>query len=483
MERRTKIVATISDRRCEVDFIASLHEAGMNVARINSAHVTTESADRIVDNIRKVSDKIAIIIDTKGPEIRTTAMDEAHSGGIAMKAGDIVNVAGTADKTPSSPSLVYFNNPTLYDKVPVGAVILIDDGALAMTVVDKKDGVLRCLVANSGVIASRKSVNIPGLGLDLPSVTERDREFIEWAIRRDIDFIAHSFVRSAADVRAVKDIVDRHGSPIKVISKIENREGVNNIDEILVETYGVMVARGDLGVEIPAEELPVIQRTLVSKCIASRSPVIIATQMLQSMIDNPRPTRAEVSDIANAVYQRVDAVMLSGETASGNYPVESVETMGRVALAVENDPTNLPSIDVNQVKINNEIVAQLARSAVRASINLPVKAIVADTTTGRTGRYLAAFRGQNPVFAMCYTENAMRTLALSYGVRPMYCEPSHDHTSFLRNALGTLEVNAYLNKEDIIVVMGGDFGVSSGASFIEIATVNQLQNKVKSFMN
>ena len=476
MKKRTKIIATISDQRCDVEFIRSLYEAGMNAARINSAHVTTESAAKVVENVRKVSDRIAIIIDTKGPEIRVTGMAPGFETGIKVSRGDMIRIKGSETNEPSNNEVVYVNDSSIYKDVPVGAAILIDDGELEMEVTEKKDDELICRVKNNGVIKPRKCVNIPNVPINLPSVTERDFEFINWAIDMDIDFIAHSFVRKKEDVLAVKKIIEERNSTIKIISKIENQEGVNNIDEILDETYGIMVARGDLGVEIPAERIPGTQRFLVNKCIESKIPVIIATQMLHTMISNPRPTRAEISDVANAIYQRVDAVMLSGETANGDYPVEAVETMARVAAEVEKDHSN-PNIEMNLVRINNEITAQLCRSAVRATLNLPVKAIVIDTLSGRTGRYLAAFRSQKPVFAVCYRKSVMRHLAISYGIHAIYSEPSINHEGFLLSILYYLEEKKWLSKEDLIVVLGGSFGAAKGASFMEIGNVLNLEHK------
>ena len=476
MKKRTKIIATISDQRCDVEFIRSLYEAGMNAARINSAHVTTESAAKVVENVRKVSDRIAIIIDTKGPEIRVTGMAPGFETGIKVSRGDMIRIKGSETNEPSNNEVVYDNDSSIYKDVPVGAAILIDDGELEMEVTEKKDDELICRVKNNGVIKPRKSVNIPNVPINLPSVTERDFEFINWAIDMDIDFIAHSFVRKKEDVLAVKKIIEERNSTIKIISKIENQEGVNNIDEILDETYGIMVARGDLGVEIPAERIPGTHRFLVNKCIESKIPVIIATQMLHTMISNPRPTRAEISDVANAIYQRVDAVMLSGETANGDYPVEAVETMARVAAEVEKDHSN-PNIEMNLVRINNEITAQLCRSAVRATLNLPVKAIVIDTLSGRTGRYLAAFRSQKPVFAVCYRKSVMRHLAISYGIHAIYSEPSINHEGFLLSILYYLEEKKWLSKEDLIVVLGGSFGAAKGASFMEIGNVLNLEHK------
>lgn len=479
MDKKTKIVATVSDRRCDVDFIRSLYEAGMNAVRINTAHASLKGAEEVVRNVRQVSDKIAIMIDTKGPEIRLTGMAEGFEGGFPVAAGDMLTIKGTSVEADikSSPEMLYMTDPSIYKDVPVGARILIDDGELELIVKEKRDEMLFCRVSNKGKIKAYKSVNIPGVAIDLPSITAKDKEYILWAIENDIDFIAHSFVRSKEDVLAVKKIIKEHNSPIKIISKIENREGVTNIDEILTETYGVMVARGDLGVEIPAEEIPVTQRYIVSKCVEAKTPVIIATQMLHSMMSNPRPTRAEVSDIASAIYQRVDAIMLSGETANGDYPEESVETMARIASQIEKDVSLQPDSDMNMVSINNEITAQLARSAVRATLNLPVKAIIIDTMSGRTARYLSAFRGNKPVYAICYRQSVMRQLAISYGIHAMHSVQAETHNSFLLSTLYYLERKRWLFKEDLVVVLGGSFGPEKGASFMEIGNVLNFQHK------
>ncbi|MFR5872131.1 MAG: pyruvate kinase [Alistipes sp.] len=295
----------------------------MNAARINSAHLTPEGADDCRERAESVgTDRYHHRYERA--EIRITGM-APDSKGIPVSTGDIVRPGGTSPAVEQRTDLSERRHSL---DVPAGSVILVDDGNWNCTSIARGDELV-CKCA-TGVIYGRKSVNIPGVAIDLPSVTERDARFINWAIDMDVDFIAHSFVRKKEDVLAVKELIKRRNSSIKIISKIENKEGVDNIDEILDETYGIMVARGDLGVEIPAEQIPVAQRLLVSKCIESKKPVIIATQMLHTMITHPRPTRAEISDVANAIYQRVDAVMLSGETANGQYPVEAVKTMARV---------------------------------------------------------------------------------------------------------------------------------------------------------
>ena len=478
MNKQTKIVATISDRRCDIEFLKALYAEGMNVVRINSAHTTFEGATQVVENVRAVSERIAILVDTKGPEIRVT---EVENGELPVEAGQIVQLQGcdgnccVSTRTEDGTHRLFVNDKEIYSNVPVGATILIDDGELELRVVEKTYEALVCEVVNSGVIKGRKSVNVPGVDIALPSLTPKDIEYIHWAVDNDLDFIAHSFVRTKEDLIDIQKILDARGSHIKLIAKIENKQGVDHIDEILDHCYGIMVARGDLGVELPAEDIPITQRELVQKCIESKKPVIIATQMLHTMIHSPRPTRAEVSDIAGAIYQRVDAIMLSGETANGKYPVEAVRTMATVARRIEQEVA--PIVDVNMVRINNEITAQLSRSAVRASTNLPIKAIIVDSLTGRTARYLAAFRGTKPVYALCYRKHVMRELALSYGVEAEYGEPLIAHDRFTYQLLSGLEQSGALAPTDMVIVIGGSFGAARGASYMEISKVIHLINK------
>jgi pyruvate kinase len=315
--------------------------------------------------------------------------------------------------------------------------------------------------------------------INLPSLTQKDKDFVQFAVENRVDFIAHSFVRNKHDVLEIKEILQQQKSPIKVIAKIENQQGVDNIDEILDHAYGIMVARGDLGIEIPSEKLPIIQNRIVRKCIESKKPVIIATQMLHTMIEHPRPTRAEISDIANAIYQRADAIMLSGETAYGAYPVEAVNVMTRVANEVE-DVLETDS-SINLARINNEVTAALAKSAVRACSMLPVRAIIVDTLTGRTGRYLSAFRGQIPIYAICYNEHVMRQLALSYGIEAFYMEPRQSRDHFLSDAISYMLEQRKIASEDMVLIIGGSFGPSNGATFMEIGKVKNLAKKKGEF--
>jgi pyruvate kinase len=464
-EKKTKIICTISDKRCDPDFIRSLYDAGMNVVRINSAHTTIESSWEIVRNVRKVSDKIAILIDTKGPEIRLTAMDE--SGGFQVSQGDTVEFRDGVNMV-SGKGVLYTNYPNFVEEVPPGVNVLLDDGEISLTTIERTGGRLLCKVNNRGVVKGKKSINIPNVPINLPSISSRDKEFIVWAIESKLDFIAHSFVRRREDLAALQKILDQYKSPIKIISKIENQEGVNNIDEILSHSYGIMVARGDLGVEIEYQKIPTIQREIIERCHRRKKPVIIATQMLHSMIDHPRPTRAEVTDVANAIFQSSDAIMLSGETANGQYPVEAVSTMTKIALEVEN--SHEPFYDLNLENITAPVAAVLARGMVEATSSLPVKAIVFDTRTGRTGRYISSFRPKVPVYAMCYSPSVMRELALSYGLNPYLIELYDTKDDFIKSSVKRLLKDKCFNRKDMIGVIGGSFGPSAGATFMEIST-------------
>ncbi len=468
--RQTKIVATISDQRCDVDFIQSLYEAGMNVARINTAHITTESGKNLIDNIRAVSNKIAILVDTKGPEIRTcqTLSDTK------LEEGELVTLSYSTGVLDDKKNICV-NYKGFVNDLKVGNKILIDDGDIGLTVVEKHMQYLLCEVGNSGVVKKRKSINVPGVEIKLPSLTEKDIKFIQFAIENDLDFIAHSFVRNKKDVQEVQKILDEHNSDIKIIAKIENMEGVEKIDEILDTAYGIMVARGDLGIELPEEKIPAIQRNLVRKAIIHQKPVIIATQMLHTMIEHPRPTRAEVSDVASAIYIGTDAIMLSGETAYGKYPVEAVKVMDNIAKQVEPDRDKRELI----VPLKTDIPAYLAQSAIRAARELKPDAVITSSTTGKTGRYLAAHRSIFPVFIKCHSERVMREMALSFGIHASFLEPKKNKMKIQKAAVQELINEGTLNMDDLVIYIGGRFGEDAGASFIEISTADKLFLKHK----
>ena len=468
--KQTKIVCSVSDLRCDEEFIRKLFLAGMNVVRMNTAHATPEGIKKIIRSVRAVSPHIGILIDTKGPEVRTTGTPQP----IHYKTGDMVKIFGRPEMDTSK-DIINVSYPDITKDVKEGDDLLLDDGAIDMKVVENTGPMLVAQVQNDGTLGSHKSVNVPGEHIDLPALTEKDKRNILLAIDEDIDFIAHSFVRSAADVKAVQDILDEHHSDIKIISKIENQEGVDNIDEIIDASYGIMIARGDLGIEVPIEKIPGIQRMIINKCIRKKKPVIVATQMLHTMIENPRPTRAEVTDIANAIYSHTDALMLSGETASGKYPVEAVETMARIAEQAEADAHSSYSEQQAVFGLFGHNPSQrefLTKAAIEATEEIGVKGIITDSATGQTARNLAAYRGPNPVLAICYKEKLQRWLNLSYGIIPVY-QKNRVSTEFLfRAAVRMLRQKCFIGNDDKIAYLSGSF--SHGTSFMEINTVKEV---------
>ncbi len=467
MEKLTKIVATVSDQKCDPDFICELYEAGMDVVRINTAHQQPEQTQKVIENVRMLSARIPFMIDTKGPEVRTNMAKEE----MEVVKGQLIRVIGHATET-SCKDCLYVNYPDFVKHLAPGKMIMIDDGDIALTVVEQHDNHLICRVENGGTIKARKSVNLPGTVLDLPSLNEKDLLYIDFSIKNDVDFIAHSFVRNKEDVLAIQRILDKHNSRIKIIAKIENQQGVDNIDEILDHVYGIMIARGDLAIEIPAERIPGLQASLVKKCVRRKKAVIIATQMLHSMINNPRPTRAEVSDIATAVFSGTDAVMLSGETAFGKYPVEALQIMTRTAREAEKSKSF--HIDSKVLPHDNYISVFLSKTAVRSISKLNTKAIITDTDTGKTARYLSAFRGRTPIYAQCYDQRVMRELALNYGVFADYMDVETSKKTFIRSTLTRLISQEEIKLEDLIVVLAGNFGKKAGPSFIEISTAGSM---------
>ena len=475
MFKKTKIVATISDLRCDVEFIKSLYNEGINAVRMNSAHMTEEGFVQVIKNVRTVSDTLGIIMDTKGPEIRTTPTENDEK--FSVKAGDKLKVIGDIN-VKSTPEQVSVSYPSIVEDVPVGNFLLIDDGETALKVIEKTSEYLLCQVQNDGKIGSRKSVNIPGVSIKLPSITAKDKRSIEIAIKNNADFIAHSFVRNKQDILDVQKILDEHNSDIKIIAKIENQEGVDNIDEIYEHAYAVMVARGDLGIEVPQENIPGIQRLLIRKAVEYKKPVIVATQMLHTMIENPRPTRAEVTDIANAVYYGTDAVMLSGETAYGKYPVEAVRTMASVARAAEISKLEEKEIPVPFKDSEYDTTSFLAKQAVKACNQLDVAAIITDSFSGRTARTLAAFRCKCPVFAMCCKIEVARHLSICYGVHAEYQESTgyttSKHKKYFVKSLEILTGANHIKKEDTVAYLSGTFGEGNGTSFLEIDQVGRV---------
>lgn len=475
--KQTKIVCTISDLRCDEDFIRGLFNEGMNVVRMNTAHATPDGLRKIIRNTRAVSPHLGLLIDTKGPEVRTTATSEP----ISYKTGEVVKIFGRPEMETTH-DIVNMSYVDFAKDVKVGDSILFDDGAISMKVQDIVGPTVYAEVMNDGVLGSHKSVNVPGEHIDLPSLTEKDLRNIDLAIAEDIDFIAHSFVRSAADVHDVQKILDAHHSDIKIISKIENQEGVDNIDEIIDASYGIMIARGDLGIEVPVERIPGIQRMIIRKCVERHKPVIVATQMLHTMINNPRPTRAEVTDIANAIYSNTDALMLSGETASGKYPLEAVKTMATIAEQAEKDRQNFDSIF--NIPLNENCTQRefMAHAAIESTRMLGVEGIITASKSGYTARCLASYRGPKPILAICYDEKTQRWLNLSYGVIAVYQKASATPSAVFEATLRMLRQKGYLENEDRVVYLSGSPDtLGSGTTALEINKVGEVFDKKYQF--
>lgn len=465
--KQTKIVCSISDRRCDVDFIRGLFNAGMNVVRMNTAHATPDGIRSIIRNTRAVSPHIGILIDTKGPEVRTTDVESP----IEYKTGDVVRIFGRPEMNTTH-DIINVSFPDFAKDVKVGDIILFDDGAIGMKIMGIEGPAVYVEVQNDGVLGAHKSVNVPGEHIDLPALTEKDKRNINLAIEEDIDFIAHSFVRSADDVHAVQKILDERHSDIKIISKIENQEGVDNIDEIINASYGIMVARGDLGIEVPVEKIPGIQRMIIRKCVERHKPVIVATQMLHTMITNPRPTRAEVTDIANAIYSNTDALMLSGETASGKYPLEAVKTMAAVAEQAENDRNSFDAM--YNVPLNEHCSQRefLSHSAIESTRLLGIEGIITASKSGYTARCLATYRGPKPILAICYNDKLQRWLNLSYGVIAVRQKEKASSGEIFNAALRMLRQKGYVTNEDKVAYLSGALdSLGDGTTLLEMIKV------------
>lgn len=463
--RNTKIIATISDLNCDVEFLKALYKSGINVVRLNTAHQTFEGSKKLIENVRKISYRIPIIIDTKGPEVR---LRDGHD--IIVSTGDIINIKGSTSGR-STKNLLLVNYAQFANDIPRNYNILIDDGEVSLKVIDKKTDCLKCRVINDGVIKKHKSVNVPNVKLDLPALSKKDKDYINFAIDNNLDYIAHSFVRNKFDILQIKKILEDRKSKIKIIAKIENSEGVENIDEILEVADGVMIARGDLAVELSQEKIPVIQKNIIKKCRETNKASIVATQMLHSMISHPFPTRAEVSDVANAIFDGTDAVMLSGETSYGKFPNKAVELMVSIANEVEGNSTDI--INYNK----NDRLSFLSYSAVKAAKNLSCKAIIADTTSGRTISVLSSYKTKQTIYAMCYSETVMRQVFLLYGVEAFVINKRGTNEGFKKECLEILLKKNYLSKDNNVVIVAGSYGPSQGASYIEISKVSQLLQK------
>ena len=456
------------------EVLEKLMQGGMNVARFNFSHGSHEEQKERMDRLKAMREKcgkpVAMLLDTKGPEIRTGIFEE---GKVTLEPGQQFVLTGREIRGNASMASITY--PQLYQDEKPGNRILIDDGLIELIVKEIRGEDIICTVVNGGVISNHKGVNVPGVHIHLPYMSEKDKEDIFFDIRHDIDFLAASFTRTAEDVMQIRKLLDENGGKdINIIAKIENAEGVDKIDEIIRVSDGIMIARGDMGVEVPDEEVPVIQKMIIRKVYEAGKQVITATQMLDSMMKNPRPTRAEVTDIANAIYYRTDALMLSGETAYGKYPIEAVQTMTKVAREAEKTKLSANDIRVPIEGNDLDVTSFLAKQAVKSSSKLHVKAIITDSYTGRTARYLAAFRGTSTVFAICYNPRVMRMLGLSYGVWAVHQPYNDSRRGYFYDALNQLIHSGRITRNDMVAYLSGSFGEGGGTSFLEINNVGKV---------
>jgi pyruvate kinase len=476
--RKTKIVCTIGPASETVEKLVELINAGMNVARLNFSHGSQEEHEVRIRNIREAcsltNKTVAILLDTKGPEIRT---HDFENGQAELVTGNTViisteKVLGTAEKF----SVSY---EQLVDDVHIGSKILIDDGLIELEVLEKRDKEIVTKILNSGTVKNKKGVNVPNVKINLPGITPKDADDILFGIRQDIDFIAASFVRRPSDVLEIRELLEKNNAlSIQIIPKIENQEGVENIDSILEVSDGLMVARGDLGVEIPAEEVPLVQKRLISKCNDLGKPVITATQMLDSMQRNPRPTRAEASDVANAILDGTDAIMLSGETAAGSYPVEAVKTMHRIASRTEQVIEYREKFLRRLRNAKASVTDAISQSVASTAMNLNVKAIITPTESGHTAKMVSKYRPNSPIVAIASSEQVVRSLSLVWGVRAVLGSKANTIDDMLEHAINHGIESGLVNHGDLVVITAGvPIGEAGTTNLMKIHVVGDVLAK------
>ncbi len=476
--RKTKIVCTIGPASETIEKLSSLIAAGMNVSRLNFSHGDYEEHGARIQNIREASEKlgkkVAILLDTKGPEIRTQTVE---GGEAELTQGSEVVVSMT--EVVGNEKKISVTYPGLIDDVQVGSTLLLDDGLIELKVKEIGNGELVTEVVNSGVLKNKKGVNVPGVSVNLPGITEKDANDIIFGIEQDVDFIAASFVRRASDVLEIRELLEKHDAThIQIIPKIENQEGVDKIDEILEVSDGLMVARGDLGVEIPAEDVPLVQKELIKKCNRLGKPVITATQMLDSMQRNPRPTRAEASDVANAIFDGTDAIMLSGETAAGTYPVEAVLTMNNIAKKTE---TALKFEDILRKRSRESehtITDSISQSVAHTALNLNSTAILTATESGHTARMVSKYRPKSAIVAVTPSERVCRSLCLVWGVHPQIGPTATTTDEMLSTVVEESLKTGLVNHGDLVIISAGvPVGEKGTTNIMKVHVVGEVAAK------
>ena len=472
--KRTKIVCTLGPASQSEDVLRELILNGLNVCRFNFSHGSHEEHKGRIDMVKKVREElnkpIAILLDTKGPEIRTGNFADPE---VLLEEGSEFTI--TMDEVVGTKEICTVSYKGLADDVKEGDSILIDDGLVGLRVKSVENGNIKCIVENSGIVKNHKGVNVPGVKINLPAITPKDISDIEFGIEEGIDMIAASFVRKASDVLAIREILEKNNAgDVLILSKIENQEGVENIDEILQVSDGIMVARGDLGVEIPTEEIPIVQKMIIKKCNELAKPVITATQMLDSMIRNPRPTRAEVTDVANAIYDGTDAIMLSGETAAGKYPVEAVKVKASIAKRIEQ------TLDYDRMlkekgSKNVTVTDAISHATCTTAVDLNASAIITSTSSGYTAKMVSKFRPQAPIIAATSNEAVMRRLALTWGVCPIKSALAGNTDEVIEKSIEASIENGYVKNGELVVITAGvPVGVSGTTNLIKVHVISEV---------
>ena len=453
--KRTKIICTMGPASSKKNTLRAMMRAGMDIARFNFSHGSHEEHRGRVDMVKNLREElnipVALLLDTKGPEIRTKLLKDHKK--ITLEAGsEFTLTTGDIEGDETRVAITYEN---LYKDVKKGGKILIDDGLIELEIENIKNGDIVCRVLNGGELGERKGINVPYVKVKLPGITEQDKDDILFGITQEFDYIAASFVRDAKAIKEIRQLLDENGGhDIGIIAKIENAEGVENIDEIIKAADGIMVARGDMGVEIPAEDVPHYQKEIIKKCNATYKPVITATQMLDSMIRNPRPTRAEVTDVANAIYDGTDVVMLSGETANGKYPLEALKMMVKIAERTEQDIKGR-SADIAKVHSKRSISSAVCNATVQTADNLNAKAIVCPTISGFTARLTSKLKPNAEIIGCSPYDNVLRKMQIYWGVRPLKTATETSTDKIIEHALVVSEQAGYVEEGDTVIVSAG----------------------------
>ena len=472
--RKTKIICTLGPSTDKDGVLEELIKEGMNVARFNFSHGLHDEQKGRIDKLKEIRTRlgkpIAALLDTKGPEIRIC---EFADGKITLKEGQLFTL--TPDDIEGNENIVSVTYKELYKDVRPGNHVLIDDGLIELEVQKIKGHDIVCKVINGGVLGNKKGVNLPGVEVNMPFISPKDRDDILFGIKEGYDFIAASFTRTAADIKEIRDILEKNGGQgIKIIAKIENQQGVDNIDSIIEAADGIMIARGDMGVEIPLEDVPVIQKDIISKVYTAGKQVITATQMLDSMIKNPRPTRAETTDVANAIYQGTSAIMLSGETAAGKYPVEALKTMVKIAVRTEADVEYNKQFRVRYNGGASNMTTAISHATCMTAIDLDAKAIIAITRSGNTARMVSKYRPGCMIIGCTPDERTCRQMNLSWGVAPIHMKEEYSMEILLLHATEAAEEKGYVKKGDVVVLtVGVPLGRSGNTNLLKATVVGE----------